>query len=290
MSQFIYSFMEPILAKTLEDQNLNQIEIGWFFMILPAAYIPSSIALDFLPKRWDKRVVIMFGVLLCSISLIFVGPSAMLNVSPSSELRVMIFGQGVLGLFIPIGLILALPTMVEQAIRKFPGQELHVNNMSAGIFNTMNGVGEVIGPMYGAAAYESMGFRSTSDTICLICLAYVIIFFTFGLEPIEVEPESLFNQDVNSKKIINKEKKRCRSSCDLSDEKTFKSESLLSSNEDLKLMMNSKNTTGATESTHDTSSNSFRSDSTLRYRRKRLEDYVSLKSDKGKPSRNKGLD
>lgn len=98
--------------------------------------------------------------------------------------------------------------------------------MSAGIFNTMNGVGEVIGPMYGAAAYEHFGFRQTSDTISLICIAYVLIYFTFGLEPIEYEPEA----EPTVKKIDCKDRK-CRLSCDLSDKK---SESLLSSvNEDL---------------------------------------------------------
>lgn len=101
----------------------------------------------------------MFGCVFCAIALLFVGPSSMLAVSGDTELRVMIFGQGALGLFIPVGLILALPSMVERAIKKYPGQELHVNNMSAGIFNTMNGVGEVIGPLYGAAAYERLGFR-----------------------------------------------------------------------------------------------------------------------------------
>ena len=61
MSQFVYSFMEPILAHTLEDLSLTQVEIGWFFMILPAAYIPSSIGLDQFPKRWDKRMILIFG-------------------------------------------------------------------------------------------------------------------------------------------------------------------------------------------------------------------------------------
>ena len=59
--------------------------------------------------------------------------------------------------------------------------------MSAGIFNTMNGVGEVIGPLYGAYAFEGMGFRATSDTICLTCLTYALIFFFFGLETNEGE-------------------------------------------------------------------------------------------------------
>ena len=84
--------MEPILAMALSDFNLSQVEIGWFFMILPAAYIPSSIALDALPKRWDKRIVILIGFIFCAIALLFVGPSSMLAFHGDSTLKVMIFG------------------------------------------------------------------------------------------------------------------------------------------------------------------------------------------------------
>lgn len=117
--QFIYSFMEPILAKRLEEVELDQIQIGWFFMILPAAYIPSAIALDYLPKRWDKRMVIIMGMVCCALSLFCVGPSTLID-SGDSTLRIMVAGQILLGLFIPVGLILALPSMVESVIGFYP--------------------------------------------------------------------------------------------------------------------------------------------------------------------------
>lgn len=121
MSQFVYSYMEPILAHTLEDLSLSQVEIGWFFMILPAAYIPSCIGLDYLPKRWDKRYILIMGSIFCGISLVFVGPSKYLAVTEETTLFTMILGQGLLGLFIPFGLVLSLPTMVEFANSNFPG-------------------------------------------------------------------------------------------------------------------------------------------------------------------------
>jgi len=89
--QFIYSFMEPILAKRLEDMRLDQIQIGWFFMILPAAYIPSAVALDYLPKRWDKRVAIIMGMICCGLSLLFVGPSTIFD-SGDHTLAIMVTG------------------------------------------------------------------------------------------------------------------------------------------------------------------------------------------------------
>lgn len=82
-------------------------------MILPAAYIPSAIAMDYLPKTWSKPLVIITGMIFCAVSLFLVGPSTMLSISKDNMLTVMIVGQALLGLFIPIGLILALPSMVE---------------------------------------------------------------------------------------------------------------------------------------------------------------------------------
>lgn len=53
-------------------------------MILPAAYIPSAIALDYVPKRWDKSMVIIFGMVCCGLSLFLVGPSTLINTEDSS--------------------------------------------------------------------------------------------------------------------------------------------------------------------------------------------------------------
>jgi len=88
----------------------------------------------------------------------------------------MVAGQVLLGLFIPVGLILALPSMVESVIVYYPNQVSRVNNLSSGVFNTANGLGEVIGPMFGAALYEDHGFRTTSDVTALITFGYVLVF------------------------------------------------------------------------------------------------------------------
>ena len=173
--QFIYSFMEPILAKRLEEVELDQVQIGWFFMILPAAYIPSAIAIEFLPKHLDKRLAIIIGMICCALSLFCVGPSTLME-SGDSTLTIMVIGQVLLGLFIPVGLILALPSMVESVIGSYPNQVMRINNLSSGVFNTANGLGEVIGPLFGAAMYEDYGFRATSDVTALITFCYVILF------------------------------------------------------------------------------------------------------------------
>ena len=183
----------------------------------------------------------------------------------------MIIGQCLLGLFIPFGLVLSLPTMVEFANSNFPGQENHVNNMSAGMFNTFMGLGEVIGTIYGALLFDHLGFRGVCDSISIICFSYALIFFLFGLSDNVVKPEeadvTLFDRDYNSKNIINKEKQQMRKrtkSNDIDDDKSFKSESLLSVSDKEILQTPNQHT----NSTRDSSPVSHRSDS-VRHRQKK---------------------
>ena len=61
-------------------------------MILPFAYIPSSIMLDYLPKSWDKRGLIMVGACGAGLSLFLVGPSSLFMATEQSILSMMIVG------------------------------------------------------------------------------------------------------------------------------------------------------------------------------------------------------
>lgn len=59
--------------------------------------------------------------------------------------------------------------------------------MSAGVFSASSGLGEVIGPLFGASMYESSGFRMTSDMTAMVTFFYVFVFtfvLTNGVESI----------------------------------------------------------------------------------------------------------
>ena len=51
-----------------------------------------------------------------------------------------------------------------------------VNNLSAGLFSSSAGLGEVIGPLFGAAMYERSGFRFTSDITAMVTFFYAFSF------------------------------------------------------------------------------------------------------------------
>jgi len=178
MTYFAYSFMEPILAKRLTDFSLSPMQIGLFFAIYPVFYIPSSIAVQFIPRYIEKRVTLIISALLTGVAFCFVGPSDMLGMS--DLLILMGIGQAFAGVTTAFLLIPGLPEMIESSMTVFPGQENKVNNLSAGIFNSFLGFGQVLAPAYGSVMVEQVGFRITCDVVAIIFIAFGLSYFIMG--------------------------------------------------------------------------------------------------------------
>ena len=49
--------------------------------------------------------------------------------------------------------------------------------MISGIFAAFLGIGQCIGPIYGAFAFKRIGFQWTTDTVAFASLAFGIIYF-----------------------------------------------------------------------------------------------------------------
>ena len=116
---FTCSFMEPILAERLVDFDLDSMQIGLFFAIWPVFYIPASIAVQYVPKRVDKRFTIILSAFLTGIAFIFVGPSEMFGFPDS--LVIMGIGQALVGIFTAFMMIPGLPEMVESTLPLYEG-------------------------------------------------------------------------------------------------------------------------------------------------------------------------
>ena len=67
--------MEPILAVRLAEKSLTTIQIGMFFTILPVFYIACSSSAQYIPKKIDKRVIIILSLFTFSIACFLIGPS-----------------------------------------------------------------------------------------------------------------------------------------------------------------------------------------------------------------------
>lgn len=115
---FTYSFMEPILAERLVEFDLSTMQIGAFFAILPVFYIPSSIAVQYVPRKWDKRFTIIMSGFFTGVAFVFVGPSELLGLPDT--LILMGVGQALVGVFTAFMMIPGLPEMVESTIPLYP--------------------------------------------------------------------------------------------------------------------------------------------------------------------------
>ena len=120
---------------------------------------------------------------------------------------------------------------------------------------------------------EKHSFRRTSDTVALICVAYALIFFLFGIYDPSAQPSTdntleVYNARHSGRKASSEIRKKVS---DLDDDKSLKNESLLSAS-----------TSAKSYSTATTSPEVVRSESMLRYRKKRQDIYSTLPSGKAK--------
>ena len=80
-------------------------------------------------------------------------------------------------------MIPGLPEMVEATVPLYKGQERRINDLSAGIFNSFLGFGQVIAPAYGTFVTEAVGFRTATDIAAILCFAFAIVYFVIAGGP-----------------------------------------------------------------------------------------------------------
>ena len=86
------------MAERLLDFKLTQVQIGLFFMLATAAYVPGCLTASIIPKRIERRVVLILANFSVFVAFLFVGPSILFNFNDS--LVLMIIGQVLMGFLI----------------------------------------------------------------------------------------------------------------------------------------------------------------------------------------------
>ena len=71
--------------------------------------------------------------------------------------------------------------MIESVLKKYPLlNKKEVSKRSAGIFTAATGLGQMIGPIYGANLRHSIGFRATVECTALISAIFAVLYLEFG--------------------------------------------------------------------------------------------------------------
>jgi hypothetical protein len=71
--------------------------------------------------------------------------------------------------------------MIETVLPLYPEScESQINDISSGLFNMFLGLGQIIGPLFGAQVTEVYGFKTCCDLVAIICLSFSMIYYVFG--------------------------------------------------------------------------------------------------------------
>ena len=176
LGYFLYGFMEPILAFRVKQFNLSQVEIGFFFIIMPIFYIPTSMWVQNVPNGIEKRMILIVASFLSFFTNLWVGPSLMFPMP--NKMWVMMVGQAIRGIVDPFLLIPSLPEMIECQLSRYPPSvHTQINDISSGMFNMFLGIGQISGPLFGAIVTEYYGFQNCCDSVSIICLTFSILYY-----------------------------------------------------------------------------------------------------------------
>ena len=150
-------------------------QIGLFFAIFPLSYIPCSLIQQYVPKKIDKRLRMIFASVLNAFALLCVGPSDIFYLGDS--LIVMAIGQFLIGAMLGFQQIPGLPEMIDSATEQYPKQSKEVKSMVSGIFNQFLGIGYFISPIYGSTLNQYLGFKHTTTIAACIDFSFAILYF-----------------------------------------------------------------------------------------------------------------
>lgn len=179
LGYFLYGFMEPVLAFRVSAFQLSQVQIGLFFIVMPVFYIPTSVLVQRVPNGIEKRAVLIIASFLSFFTNLCVGPSKLFELPDS--IWIMMLGQALRGIVDPFILVPSLPEMIESVLPLYPDNaEQQINDLSSGMFNMFLGIGQIAGPLFGAAMTQANGFGYTCDSVSLICLLFSILYYLLG--------------------------------------------------------------------------------------------------------------
>lgn len=109
MAYFNYDFMGPTLALAMENVGLDQVQIGYFFLIYAFSYCVSGLLTPYI-KFCSYRNLMIGAIFAESVCMLLIGPSGLIGLSPN--VWTMAAGQFLGGLVLPAFLIPPIPEMI----------------------------------------------------------------------------------------------------------------------------------------------------------------------------------
>ena len=163
------------MSLRLDDFNLQSFWIGAFFSICPLMSTMSSLVYLCIWNKIDNILLTFLAMFINGFSHFLIGPSVYL---PDS-LILMTIGQMIYGFTVTFFIVTCLPIMINDVVKSFPTQKIKASDISSGIFSSMLGFGQMLGPIYGSYITDIFSFRAWADSVGVIIIIYSIVYIIF---------------------------------------------------------------------------------------------------------------
>ena len=172
-------FLEPTLSSHLNSFTSSTLIISAIFSVGTIFYAFFMPFISFLPKSIDRRLWIIFGCLLITLSSFLIGPEPLLNLPFSIAWP--IFALSILGTGCAFSLLPVIPEFIELGVA-LVGEEKKekVGDMASGLFNSAFSAGGFIGPILGGALDERLGFPRAESILGLIVFGNLVMYLSVG--------------------------------------------------------------------------------------------------------------
>jgi len=169
------AYLDPVLAPHLESgYGLSKLMIGVMFALPFLGYTSAVKGQTMLPKKFDRRIVLLIGLFIEGVAFFFIGPSF----GMPNELYLVIIGLSLIGLGSAWAYLPSLPYMIDAAAKdmKIDDRE-HLSDCMSTVMGTAHYCGEALGPICAGLLTEWLHF---SDGVAVFAGAALFYAFVYG--------------------------------------------------------------------------------------------------------------
>ena len=173
-----FGVLQPTFTNHMHQFTDNTMVISIMFSVGTFAYALSMPMMACLPKRLDRRIWLMIGLILNSLSGFLLGPEPLLNFP--HNIAFVIIGISLLGVGCAFSMVPSIPEFMDVGSKIYPNEKVAVGDMSSGLFNSAYSAGALIGPIVGGYLDSNFGFARTESLLGLFIFCYFLLYLTVG--------------------------------------------------------------------------------------------------------------
>ncbi|XP_070535327.1 MFS-type transporter SLC18B1-like [Ptychodera flava] len=173
-------FLEPTLAKHLQQFHLDTTQVGMVFLLKSASYTVSAFFWGYLTDKFDiPKLLMIIGNIGACAAYMYMGPSPLLQAQ--SQLWIVILSIALVGLSLGCSMIPMFYDLISTARWKGMPDNLGTYGLVSGLFNSLFSLGSFVGPTAGGALSQAAGFNWAATVFAALYLFVALLLIVFCL-------------------------------------------------------------------------------------------------------------